>query len=104
VVPFQTACWDNPEKLFRSQGVRFPVDPESQMAVFFVNAEPKDLLQVQEAAGNIFPLFVVNRFDVALVVLRFFDFSVGIVKNDFSRRDTGEDLSPTVGKEREGRP
>ena len=44
------------------------------MAVLFADAERKDLLQVQEAAGDVLPLFVVNWFDVAPVVLRFFDF------------------------------
>jgi len=73
VVPFQTACWDNPEKLFRSQGFRFPVDPESQTAVFFANAERKDLLQMQEAADDVLPLCAINQFDVSPVVLRFFD-------------------------------
>ena len=48
------------------------------MAVLFANAERKDLLQVQEAAGDIFPLFVVNWFDVAPMVLRLFDGSVRI--------------------------
>jgi hypothetical protein len=46
------------------------------MPVFF--AERKDLLQVQEATGNVLPLFVVDQFDVAPAVLRFFDFPVRI--------------------------
>jgi hypothetical protein len=78
VIPFKAACGDDPEELFGSQGFRFPVDPESQIAIFFAAAERKDLLQMQEAAGDILPLFVVNRFDVAPVVLRLFDFSVRI--------------------------
>ena len=53
VVPFQAAGWDDPEELFGGQGFRFSVDRESQMAVFFADAERKDLLQVQEAAGDI---------------------------------------------------
>jgi hypothetical protein len=76
MVPFQAACGDDLEKLFGSQGFRLPVDPQSQMAVFSADAERKGLLQLQEAADDIFPLFVVNRFDVAPVVLRFFDFPV----------------------------
>jgi hypothetical protein len=48
------------------------------MAVFFANTKGKDLLQAQEAAGDVFPLSVVDRFDVASVVLRFFEFSVWI--------------------------
>ena len=78
MVPFQTACGDDPEELFGSEGFRLSVDPESQMAVFFANAERKDLLQMEEAAGDVLPLFVVNRFDVVSVVLRFFDFPVRI--------------------------
>ena len=78
MVPFQAACGDDPEELFGSQGFCLSVDPESQMAVFFADAERKDLLQVEEAAGDILPLFVVNRFDVAPVVLRLFNFPVRI--------------------------
>ena len=78
MAPFQAACWDNPEKLFRSQGVRFSVDPESQMAVRFADAEGKDLLQMEETADDIFPLLVVNRFDVTLLVPRLLDGSVRI--------------------------
>jgi hypothetical protein len=78
VVPFRAACWDDPEKLFGSQGFRLPVDPESQIAVFFADAERKDLRQMEEAGDDILPLFVVNRFDVAPVVLRFFEFLIRI--------------------------
>ena len=78
MVSFQAACGDDPKKLFGSQGFHLPVDPESHMAVFFANAERKDLLQMEEAAGDVFPLFVVNWFDVAPVVLRLFDFLVRI--------------------------
>ena len=78
MIPFQAARWVHPEELLRGQGFRLSVDAESQVAVFFANAERKDLLQVEEAAGDIFPLFVVNRFDVVSVVLRFFDFPVRI--------------------------
>jgi hypothetical protein len=78
VVPFQTPCGDDPEELFRSQGFGLAVDPESQVAVIFADAERKNLLQVQEAADDILPLLVVNRFDVAPVVLRLFDFLVRI--------------------------
>ena len=56
----------------------------------------KDLLEVKEAAGDVFTLFVVNRFDVAPVVLRFFDFSVRIIKQGFSRRGPGENLPAAV--------
>jgi hypothetical protein len=78
VLPFQTACWDDPEKLLWSQGFRLPVDPESQVVVVLTNAKDKDLLPMEEAAGDIFPLFGVNRFDVAPAVLGFFDFPVRI--------------------------
>ena len=60
------------------RGSVFPVDPESQVAVFFANTEPEDLLQIEEAADDVFPLFVVNRFDVAPVILRLFNFAVRI--------------------------
>ena len=80
MVPFQAACWDDPEKLFGSQGFRLPVDPESQMAVLFADAEPKDLFEMQKAACDFLPFFVINRFDVAPMVLRFFDLSVRIKK------------------------
>ena len=76
MVPFQAACGDDPEELFGSQGFRLSIDPESQMAVLFADAECKDLFQVEEAADDILPLFVVNRFDVAPVILRFFNSSV----------------------------
>ena len=78
MVPFQAACGDDPEKLLRSQGFRLSVDPECQMAVFFANAERKDLLQMQETADGVLPLVVVNRLDVAPVVLHFLDFPVRI--------------------------
>ena len=78
VISFQAAGGDDPEELFGSQGFRLPVNPESQMAVFFANAERKDLLQMEEAADNVFPLFVVNRFDVAPVILHFFNFPSGL--------------------------
>jgi len=65
MIAFQTACWDDPEELFGSEGFCLSVDAESQVVVFFANAEPKDLFEVQEAADDILPLFVVNRFDVA---------------------------------------
>ena len=94
MIPFQAACWDDLEKLFGSQGFRLPVDPESQMAVFFADAERKDLLKVQEAAGDVFPLLVVNRFDVAPVILRRFDGSVRIVKQGFSRRGPSKIFQP----------
>jgi len=87
VISFQTACWDDPEELFGSQGFGLSVDPKSQVAVLFADAERKYLLQIEEAADDILPLFVVNRFNVAPVMLRFFDFSVWIVKQDFSRRE-----------------
>ena len=58
--------------------------------------------RVEEAAGDILPLFVVNGFDHAPVVLHFFDSSVGIVKQGVSRRGSGQYLSPTVGKEYRG--
>jgi hypothetical protein len=80
VAPFQAACWDDPEELLGSQEFRLPVDPESQMAVLFADAERKDLLQMEEAADNIFPLLVVNGFDVGPVVLCLFDFPVRIKK------------------------
>jgi len=96
VISFQTACADDPEELFGSQGLRLPVDPESQMAVLFADAERKDLFQIEEAAGDVFPLFVVNWFDVAPVVLRLFDFPVRIVKQGFSRRGPGENLPADV--------
>jgi hypothetical protein len=86
---------------FRSQGFRVPFDPESQMAVSFADAERKDLLQIEEATGDVFPLFVINRFDVSPVILRLLDNSVRIVKNDFACRGPGQDLSPTVRKGRE---
>jgi hypothetical protein len=73
VVVFQAAGWDDPEELLRSQGFCLSVDPESHVAVLFADAERKDLLQIKEAAGDVLPLFVVNRFDVAPVILRFFD-------------------------------
>jgi hypothetical protein len=78
VVPFQAACWDDPQELFGGQGFCLPVDPESQVAVLFADAEPKDLLQTEEAAGDVLPLFVVNWFDVAPVMKRLFDFPVWI--------------------------
>jgi len=78
VVPFQTACWDDPEELFGSQGFRLSVDPESQMTVFFADAERKDFLQMEETTDNVSPLFVVNWFDVAPVILGLFDFPVRI--------------------------
>jgi hypothetical protein len=80
MIAFQAACWDDPEELFGSQEFRLSVDPGGQIAVLFTNAERKDLLPAEEAADDVFPLFVVNRFDVAPVVLRLFDGSVGIVK------------------------
>ena len=78
MISFQTACADDPEELFGSQGLRLPVDPESQMAVLFADAERKDLLQMQEAADNVFPLLGVNRFDVASAMVSLFDFTVQI--------------------------
>jgi hypothetical protein len=59
---------------------------------------------MQETAGDILPLLVVNRFDVAPVVLRFLNSSVRIVKQDFACRGPGQDLSPTVRKGREAFP
>jgi hypothetical protein len=73
VVPFEAASWDDPEELFGSQGFRFSVDSESQMAVSFPDIERKDLLRLEEAAGDILPFFVVNGFDVAPVILRLLD-------------------------------
>ena len=78
MMSLQAACWDDPEKLLGSQGFCLPDDQESQMAVCFDNAEHKDLLKMKEATGDPLPLFVVNRFDVASVVLRFFEFPVRI--------------------------
>ncbi len=46
--------------------------------LFFANAECKDLLQMEEAADDVFALFVVDRFDFAPVVLRLLDGSVWI--------------------------
>ena len=77
MISLQAACRDDPEKRVGSQGFRPSVDLECQMAVFFAGAEPKDLLQMEEAADDDLPLFVVNRFDVGSVILRLFDFSVG---------------------------
>ena len=96
MVPSQAACWDDPEELFRGQGFRLSVDPESKMAVFFADTERIDLFQMEEAADDVLPLFVVDRFDVAPVVLRFFNSSVGIVKQDFSRRGPGENFPADV--------
>ena len=104
VIAFQAAFGNDPEELFGSQGFGFSVDPDGQVAVFFADVERKDLLQVQEEADDIPSLFVVNWFDVAPVVLRFFEFSVRIVENEFSRRGADQDLSTTGGNEREGCP
>ena len=90
VISFQAACWDDLEELFGGQGFRLPVDLESQVAVFFADAERKDLLKMQEATDDILPFFVVNGFDVAPVILRLFDFSVWIVKQDFACRGPGQ--------------
>jgi len=78
VVPFQAACGDDPEELFGSQGFGLSVDAEGQMAVLFADAERKDLLQIEEATGDILPLFVVNRCYVAPVKLSFLESSVRI--------------------------
>ena len=56
----------------------------------------KDLLQVEEAADDILPFFVVNRFDRCTHGTGLLDFAVRIVKQDFSRRGAGEDLSADV--------
>jgi hypothetical protein len=74
------------------------------MAIFIPEAERKDLLQVQEAAGDFPSLFAVNGFNVVSVILRLLDGSVRIAKNDFACRGTGENLPATIGREREGRP
>jgi hypothetical protein len=37
VIPFQGTRWDDPIELFGSQGFRFSVDPEREMAVFFAS-------------------------------------------------------------------
>ena len=58
MIPFQAACWNDPEQLVRSEGFGLSVDPESQMAVFFADAERKDLHQMQEATDDILPLFL----------------------------------------------
>jgi hypothetical protein len=84
VVPFRAARGDDPEEMFGGQEFCLSVDPKGQVAVFFADAEPKDLLQMEEAADNVFPLFVVNRFDVAPAVLRLFNSSVWIVKKDLA--------------------
>jgi hypothetical protein len=97
MISFEAACRDDPEKLFGSQGFRLSGDPEGQMVVLFANSECKDLFKVKEATGDVFPLFVVNGFDVAPVVLRLFDFSVGIVKKNLARRGPSEDLPADVG-------
>jgi hypothetical protein len=78
MVAFQTACGDDPEKLFRSQGFCLSVDPECQVAVFFADAERKDILEVQKATGDVLPLFVANRCYVVSVILRFLEGSVRI--------------------------
>ena len=97
MVPFQAACGDDPEELFRSQGYGLSVDLESEMAVFFADTEHKDLLQIiEEATDDILPIFVVNGLDVAPVILRLFDFSVWIVKQDLARRGPGENLPADV--------
>jgi hypothetical protein len=65
------------------------------MAVFFADAERNDLLQVQEVADDIFPLFVVNWFDVAPVVLHFLDFQVRI-PSVFRPKTISSILFPTI--------
>jgi len=99
VVPFQAAGWDNPVKLFRSQGFYLPIDRESRMAVFFADAERKDLLQIKEAADDVLPLFVVNRFDVAPLVLPLFDFPNGSKGEATSGEPGGETWSEDNRKE-----
>ena len=76
MVRFQVARWVHPGELFGSQGFRFPVNPESQVAVFFANAERKDLLQLEEATGDVLSFFVVHGLDHASVMVRLFDFPV----------------------------
>jgi hypothetical protein len=49
MIAFHVAGWDDPANLFGSQGFRLSVDPESQVAAFFADAERKDLLRVEEA-------------------------------------------------------
>ena len=49
------------------------------MAVSLANAECKDLLQIEEAADDVLPLFVVNRFDIAPVVCIFSIFRFGSI-------------------------
>ena len=76
MIPFQAACWDDPEELVGSQGFGLSVDPESQMAVFFADAERKDLLQLEEATGDVLSFFVVHGLDHASVMVGLFDFPV----------------------------
>jgi len=78
MISLQAACWDDPEELFRSQGLRLAVDLKSQVAVFFANTEAKDLLQMEEAADDVFPLFAVNGLEHASVMVRLFGFPVRI--------------------------
>jgi hypothetical protein len=63
---------DDPDEFFGSERFHLSVDPENQMAVFFAEAERKDLLQMEEAADDVFPLFVVHGLDNASVMVRLF--------------------------------
>ena len=56
VIPSQAAGWDDPEELIRSQGFRLSVDPKSQVAVFFADAERTNLLQAG-GGGRCLPTF-----------------------------------------------
>ena len=72
MVSFQASRGDDPEELVRRQGFDLSVNPEGQVAVFFPDAEGKDLLKMQEALDDVFPLCIINGFDLAPLVLGLF--------------------------------
>jgi hypothetical protein len=86
MIPFQAAHRDEPNELFRGEGFHFSVDPDGQVAVFLANAEAKDLLQVREPDYKVVPFFVVNGFYRTTLILGFFEFTVGVIKDDSLQR------------------
>src|SRR4030067_1146932 len=72
VVTLQFSLGQDPSKTLGCDVLKFSVDRGCQMTVFSGKAETEDLLQVHKATGDFLPLFMIDGFYQAALVLSLF--------------------------------
>ena len=94
----QFTLWEDPSKTLGGDGLKFAVDRRGEMTVLPGKTQAEDLFQIHETIGDFLPLLGVDRFHPAALVLGLLQPASGVIEDDLSRRGTGQDFSPLVGR------